>query len=170
MIKVQCRRCKWRFAVLDEMLGMTDRCPQCGEAMAISAQTTNAPEPTAIVLWRTFILTEPSLVAQRIGKDALDRYLRSVDVGIRDLLAGMPRQGGADLTIKGALLPPGKLDCSLYMLPPAAMFNTETLRVIFQRLFALPVPPVQEGNVEFSIFFSLWGGSGLLIEVSCGAV
>jgi hypothetical protein len=163
MIKVVCQRCKWRFAVLEEMLGKTDRCPQCGQPMPITADGANPPAAPPIALWQTFVLTDQAVLPRRLSREALDGYIRAIDGAIQAQVAPIPPKQGSDLIVKGVLMPEKKPDLNIYMLPATATFDEKTLAGIFQTLFAIPAPAVKEGNVEFSVFFQLWGGSGQLV-------
>jgi len=162
MIRVQCPKCAWRFAVEDEMRGRQDRCPQCATPVAVAASPgEEAPAVPTIARWGTFLRTPLSETDDRLRPE-FDRYLDALVVEVTRLKIYAPQGPGGDLIIPVTLETGGKASFSALMQPVEQMLDTPALTQLFQALMAVRAPVTRGPAGEATLIFAIRGGSGLL--------
>ena len=116
-----------------------------------------APKPAAgLKAWR--LATEEAAAKLRVELGELNAYVKAIEGVFRDYLAPLPPGAGRDVLLQCTIRPEGKVDLPITV-PADGFLDQEVLGPLYQRLFALPVPRVKEGSVEFQAVFALWGGS-----------
>src|SRR5207244_7970552 len=85
MVRVQCPKCAWRFAVEEEMRGRADRCPQCATPVPVPRDSGGeAPAVPVIARRATFVRTPLSDVDDKL-KPEFDRYLDALAAAVLPL-------------------------------------------------------------------------------------
>jgi hypothetical protein len=162
MIRVQCPRCAWRFAVEDDARGRQERCPQCAASVAVAADPAgDAPAVPTVARWGTFVSTPLSEVDDRLRPE-FDRYLAALDAAVRTCDLFDPTGPGADLIVPVTLNPGGQPEFTAYVLPGDLMPEEPALAGLFRALFAVPAPATRGDAAQATLVFAVRGGSGQL--------
>jgi hypothetical protein len=162
MIRVQCPRCAWRFAVEDEMRGRQDRCPQCATPVPVVANPDEgAPAVPTIAIWATIVRIPLSEADDQLRPE-FDRYLTALGVEVRRLNVFAPNGPGADLIIPVTLDTGGRANFSAIVQPTELMLDTAGLAELFRALFAVRIPVTRGAAAEATLVFAVRGGSGQL--------
>jgi len=106
-----------------------------------------------------WVVTEKATTKRRVQAGELDTYFKAVEGVFNDYFDSIASGSGQDVLLRGTLKPGEKVAELPIILPVEADFDPEVLSPLYDRLFAVPVPEVSEGPVEFCMVFALWGGS-----------
>ncbi len=162
MIRVQCPRCAWRFAVEDDMRGRQDRCPQCATPVPVPLNVTeDAPAVPVIARWATLIRTPLSELDDRLRPE-FDLYLNALAIEVLRLNIFPPSGAGADLIVPVTLETGGRASITALVQPTDLMPDPAALAVLFQALFAVRTPVTRGQSAEATLVFAVRGGSGQL--------
>jgi len=162
MIRVQCPKCGWRFAVEEAMRGRQDRCPQCATSVAVPADPVGDASAVPVVArWGTFVNTPLSDVDDQL-RPAFDRYLDALAAVVVPLTIFPAIGSGADLIVPVTLNTGGKAGFTAYVLPAETMLDPAALARLFQVLFAVPAPVTRGLAASATLVFAIRGGSGQL--------
>src|SRR5262249_34473580 len=105
------------------------------------------------------VTTEEAASGGHVDAARLDDYLRAIEGVFRDYFASIPPGSGQDLLLRGTLEPGEKVAELSIILPVEGDLDPDLLGPLYGQLFALPVPEVSDGPIEFCMVFALWGGS-----------
>ena len=164
MIRVQCPKCAWRFAVEEVMRGRQDRCPQCATPVSVPADpAADAPAVPAIARWGTFVKTPLAEIDDKLRPE-FDRYLDALAAAVLPLNLFPPTGPGADLIVPVTLKTGGKADFTALVQPGELMPDQAALAKLFAALFAVRAPVTRGPAAEATLVFAVRGGSGHLQE------
>jgi hypothetical protein len=162
MIRVQCPKCAWRFAVEEVMRGRTDRCPQCATPVPVPREPGGeAPAVPVLARWGTFLKTPLSETDDKLRPE-FDRYLDSLAAAVLPLSLFPATGPGADLIIPITLKAGGKPEFSALVQPSELMPDPAALAKLFQALFAVRAPVTRGPAAQATLVFAVRGGSGQL--------
>jgi hypothetical protein len=105
------------------------------------------------------VTTEEASSGGRVDAAGLDAYLRAIEGVFRDYFDSIAPGPGQDVLLRGTLKPGEKVAELPIILPVEGFLDPDLLGPLYGQLFALPVPEVRDGPVEFFMVFALWGGS-----------
>jgi hypothetical protein len=117
----------------------------------------SVPKPAAHLKAWGFV-TDEATVRARVEVEELNAYIEAIASVFRDYFASLPPDAGRDVFLECSIRPEGKVHLPISTTVDGFL-DQDVLGPLFQRLFALPVPRVKEGPVEFQAVFALWGGS-----------
>lgn len=164
MIRVQCPRCAWRFAVEDVMRGRQDRCPQCATPVCVPADpAAEAPAVPVVARWATFVTVPPSEIDDRLRPE-FDRYLEALAAAVLPLKLFAATGPGADLFVPVKLNAGARVDVSAVVNPGDQMPDAPALALLFQKLLAVKPPATRGPAAEATLVFAVRGGSGQLVR------
>jgi hypothetical protein len=162
MIRVQCLKCAWRFAVEDAMRGRNDRCPQCATPVPVPRDSAeDAPAVPALARWGTFVKTPLSEIDDKLRPE-FDRYLDALVAAVLPLNLFPPIGPGADLIVPVTLKTGGRASFTTLIQPGELMPDAAALAKLFAALFAVPAPVTRGPAAEATLVFAVRGGSGQL--------
>lgn len=116
-----------------------------------------APRPPArLKAW--VLATDAAAAKGRVELGELDAYVRAIDRVFGECFASLPPGTPRDVLVQGTIAPEGRVDLPITV-PANGFLDQDVLGPLYERLFALPVPRVEGGTVEFQAVFALWGGS-----------
>jgi hypothetical protein len=164
MIRVQCPKCAWRFAVEDEMRGRADRCPQCATPVPVPRDPGGEAPAVPAIARRATLVRTPLWDADDKLRPEFDRYLDALAVAVLPLPLFDATGPGADLFIPITLKTGGKLDVSALVQPGDLMPDQSALAKLFAALFAVKAPVTRGPAAEATLVFAVRGGSGQLQE------
>src|SRR4051794_39511212 len=161
MIRVQCPRCAWRFAVEDVMRGRADRCPKCATPVPVPAD--EAPPVPVLARFATVVRVPLSEIDDRVRPD-FERYLDALAAVVLPLNLFDPAGPGADLLVPVTLDAGGRASFSALVQPGELMPDQASLATLFRTLFGVKAPVTRGPAAEATLVFAVRGGSGLLGE------
>ncbi|MCE9562797.1 MAG: zinc-ribbon domain-containing protein [Planctomycetes bacterium] len=162
MIRVQCPKCAWRFAVEDEMRGRQDRCPQCATPVPVATDAGgDAPEVPTVASWATLTRTPLSEIDDKLRPE-FNNYLAALSAGVHRLNLFPVAGPGIDLIVLVTLGTGGKANFDVMTQPMEAMLDTAGLAELFRALFAVRTPATRGPAAEATLVFAVRGGSGQL--------
>lgn len=159
MIRVQCPKCAWRFAVEDEMRGRADRCPQCATPVPVSANPSNDAPAVPVISRAATVLRVPlSEVDDRLRPE-FDQFLNSLAAEVLRTNLFAPAGPPADLLIPVTLSAGGRASFSALVQPGELLPDAATLAGLFQVLFAVRAPQIRGSAAEATLIFAVRGGT-----------
>jgi hypothetical protein len=116
-----------------------------------------APKPAARLKgWGSS--DDEATIKARIELGELKAYVEAIEGVFKEYFASLPPDAGRDVLLDGTIRRDAKVDLPITT-TVEGLLDEKVLTPLYQRLFALPVPPVKEGPVGFRAVFALWGGS-----------
>ena len=101
---------------------------------------------------------DEATIKARIELGELKAYIEAIEGVFKEYFASLPPEAGRDVLIDGTIRRDGKADLPITT-TVEGLLDDAVLTPLYNRLFALPTPPVKEGPVGFRAVFALWGGS-----------